>query len=251
MFKEGHEVPFNLPEDMSALEEYIYLKMRILMEFSLRCGFTETHPSHNAGDWFIPDGGSLITALFKKCLRTTYEERLNGNTKQVLTDIVNTVGVHRCSRTYCCKPKKITNPRQINEDADNEPDEVEVASACRFHFPCCVLCFQRTEEPVGAERSELPHAPGFVGKNPKTNLLVVRLCRNHERVVSHNPALLLIWACKQDGQYIVSVPHLKQYLFKYISKIETNSPAYESMFSEQLRMMGDGDEVRKLCQSIL
>ena len=38
---------------------------------------------------------------------------------------------------------------------------------------------------------------------------------------------------------------MKQCLFKYISKIEINSLAYESMFSEQLRMMGDGDKVRK------
>ena len=250
VFQAGDEIPPHYPDDLSANHCAIYTEMRILIEFALRLGVTECHPSNQSVDWFVADAGLLQNAPPSAVLRQDFASMLEAP-RTNLVDIVNKVGIHRCSRTYCCKPKTVT---VRNENGEEE--ERTIATDCRFGYPRKLCGFEHAfdsgdwdEWVTGAERSALPVAPGNARHH--NEYPVIRLLRNHRNSISYNPALMLAMPCNQDLQYICLLQHLINYIIKYIAKPEENSAAAANFQEEVFAAMDDDDPVRKYFQKVL
>ena len=249
VFNEGASVPVEYSDDLTAQEKAIYTEMKIIIETAFNIGITECHPSRSSNDWFIQDNGIITNPPSNSVLRQDFNHTLQDSQRN-LTDIINKVGIHRCSQTYCRQPKTIITR---NEET-GEMETKEIATDCRFRYPRDLCGF----EPVyiedglictGAERIAEPAAPGELTHYGSTP--IIKMLRNHKRCISYHPALLLLMPGNQDMQYILTLDQLIRYITKYITKPEVNSEAARNFQEELFNSLDDEDPVRKFCQKVI
>ena len=230
----------DLPEDSTAAQRAIHHRLALLKEVGLRLGICERHPSDSRHDWFVQDGGTLTTPPTSSTLRQLFDEALQ-QVQIHIVNLVNKVGIHRCVATYCCRPRR------------NDPDN----RACRFRFPKPLVGFHHVSDEEsngsgGTRRSPPPHACGVVNCLPENpGNMMLQMVRNHKRVVSYNPWLLMAWPCNQEMHFISEPKSVKDYCSKYIAKEQDTSNAGINFQEEVLTRVEQCTDAVKTLQSLV
>ena len=80
----------------------------------------------------------------------------------------------------------------------------------------------------------------------------LELIRNHPRIVTHIPEILLVWRGNTDAQIVKSYKQLLQYILKYMFKPETGSETFTNVVRSLTENCEDESPVRKLfCRVLL
>ncbi|KAJ5183745.1 hypothetical protein N7492_001361 [Penicillium capsulatum] len=122
------------------------------------------------------------------------------NTLSELTDLVNRVQRHVCNERYCLRKHRVSN--QL---------------ACRFHFPMALRDEPGLEKPLGST---------FYRLYP---------VRNHPALNIYNPLVIMAWQANIDIAPCTGTKSLLQYLTKYISKGEPESPSYRHLMQTAIQ----------------
>ncbi|KAJ5171639.1 hypothetical protein N7492_004232 [Penicillium capsulatum] len=146
-----------------------------------------------------PDPSRLPVAVTERpVMQYSPDERQN--TLSELTDLVNRVQRHVCNERYCLRKHRVSN--QL---------------ACRFHFPMALRDEPGLEKPLGST---------FYRLYP---------VRNHPALNIYNPLVIMAWQANIDIAPCTGTKSLLQYLTKYISKGEPESPSYRHLMQTAIQ----------------
>ena len=81
--------------------------------------------------------------------------------------------------------------------------------------------------------------------------MMLQMVRNHERVVSYNPWLMMAWPCSQEIHHISEPKSVKDYCSKYIAKEQETSNAGCNFQEEVLTRVENCSDAIKTLQSLV
>ena len=180
-----------------------------------RLGITESHPSTNRSDWYQVHGGSLTRGPGVKTIRETFEHRRT-HMHETLVNQANKFGTHNCNRGAKNCQRTVT----INGSTTTK---------CRYSFERELIGYDHNDDHSPDSPTVIRQIPPVKGQviqlvslNGK-KFLSVRWNRNHGFTYSIQYDCQVITGSSGEIQYVYSDDTLRNYLSKYVSKVEVLS----------------------------
>ena len=202
---------------------------------SFQAGLSSLHPEFNHKEW--PEGDNSSAPPIN-CLRQVYEDVVR-TPHLLLTDLINLVNRvlrHFCKLNYCLN--------------SNKPSKNHY---CKLGYPKEIVGYQikydeqNTSLVTAVSRivDQYPEGSGFIKG-------CFNMIRNHSRIVTHIPEILVVWRGNTDAQIIRSLQDLLRYVLKYMFKPETGSETFQNVVNSLTANFDDESPVRRLfCRVLL